>query len=183
METLALRGRPREASQALPAAESAFGRSIQAQAAEHQGRSGFRLLSDSSEAFAARAELIRNAQRSLDLQYYIVHDGISTRLLVSELLKARLNRGQRPDLYFWRDSTGNEVDVLIEHAQGLQALEIKSGSTFASDWTDGLKKWQKFAATESIQPSLVYGGTTSYVREGLHVWGWQNIGDIAMGAG
>ena len=85
---------PREPSQALPAAESAFGRSIQAQAAPHAGRSGFRLLSDSSEAFAARAELIRNAQRSLDLQYYIVQDGISTRLLVSELLKAA-DRGVR----------------------------------------------------------------------------------------
>ncbi|CAI8774552.1 cardiolipin synthase C [Pseudomonas sp. IT-P176] len=85
---------PREPSQALPAAESSFGRSIQAQAAPHEGRSGFRLLSDSSEAFAARAELIRNAQRSLDLQYYIVHDGISTRLLVSELLKAA-DRGVR----------------------------------------------------------------------------------------
>ena len=103
--------------------------------------------------------------------------------VISELMKQRLNAGQPLDLYFWRDHVGHEVDVLIEHAQGLQALEIKSGSTFASDWTDGLKKWQKFAATESIQPSLVYGGTTSYVREGLHVWGWQNIGDIAMGAG
>lgn len=103
--------------------------------------------------------------------------------VISELMKQRLNAGQPLDLYFWRDHVGHEVDVLIEHAQGLQALEIKSGSTFASDWTDGLKKWQKFAATESIQPSLVYGGTTSYVREGMHVWGWQNIGDIAMGAG
>ena len=64
----------REPSQALPAADSAFGRSIQAQAAPHEGQSGFRLLSGSSEAFTARAELIRNAQSSLDLQYYIVHD-------------------------------------------------------------------------------------------------------------
>ena len=72
----------REPSQALPASDSAFGRSVQAQAAPHEGKSGFRLLSDSTEAFTARAELIRNAQSSLDLQYYIVHDGISTRMLV-----------------------------------------------------------------------------------------------------
>ena len=61
---------PQEPSQALPASNSAFGRSIQAQVAPHQGQSGFRLLSDSAEAFTARAELIRNAQSSLDLQYY-----------------------------------------------------------------------------------------------------------------
>ena len=41
----------------------------------------------------------------------------------------------------------------------MQALGIKSGSTFASDWTD------------SIEPSLVYGGTASYEREGVHVGG------------
>jgi putative cardiolipin synthase len=83
-----------EPSQALPAVDSAFGRSVQAQAAPYQGQSGFRLLSDSTEAFTARAELIRNAQSSLDLQYYIVHDGTSTRMLIDELLKAA-DRGVR----------------------------------------------------------------------------------------
>lgn len=84
----------REPSQALPASGSAFGRSIQDQAAAYQGRSGFRLLPRGSEAFWARAELIRNAQTSLDLQYYIVHDGLSTRMLIDELLKAA-DRGVR----------------------------------------------------------------------------------------
>ena len=98
--------------------------------------------------------------------------------VVSELTKQRLNAGQPRDLYFWRDSAGNEVDVLIESAQGLQAIEIKSGSTFASDWSSGLKKWNKVAGEESLQPSLVYGGTQSYAREGVQVWGWQDIGKI-----
>jgi predicted AAA+ superfamily ATPase len=91
--------------------------------------------------------------------------------VIGELMKQRLNAGQALDLCFWRDNVGHEVVVLIDNAQGLQALEIKSGSTFANDWTDGLKKWQKFAGDESIQPSLVYGGTASYAREGVHVWG------------
>ena len=100
--------------------------------------------------------------------------------VISELMKQRLNAGQPCDLYFWRDNIGHEVDALMEGPQGLQALEIKSGSTFASDWTDGLKKWQKFAGSESIRPSLVYGGTASYLREDVHVWGWQDIGKIRL---
>jgi predicted AAA+ superfamily ATPase len=103
--------------------------------------------------------------------------------VISELMKQRLNAGRPADLYFWRDHIGHEVDVLIESAQGLQALEIKSGSTFASDWTDGLKKWQKFAGSNSIAPSLVYGGAASYEREGVHVWGWQDTGKIAHRTG
>ena len=98
--------------------------------------------------------------------------------VISELSKQRLNAGQSRDLYFWRDSTGNEVDVLIESTQGLQAVEIKSGSTFASDWTDGLKKWQKFAGNEVIQSSLVYGGTASHARDGVRVLGWQDMNKI-----
>ncbi|RWU26784.1 phospholipase [Pseudomonas alkylphenolica] len=85
---------PREVTQALPAGDSAFGRSVQRQAASYEGRSGFRLLPNSNEAFRARAELIRNAQSSIDLQYYIVHDGLSTRALVHELLQAA-DRGVR----------------------------------------------------------------------------------------
>ena len=100
--------------------------------------------------------------------------------VITELLKQRFNAGQPRDLYFWRDSTGNEVDVLIETAQGLQAVEIKSGSTFASDWTSGLKKWKQFAGDEAIQPSLVYGGTASYARDGVQVWGWRDVDRIGI---
>lgn len=86
---------PSEPSQALPAQQSALGRTILAQALEQPaGQSGFRLLHSSEEAFIARAELARAAEHSLDLQYYIVHDGFSTRALVNELLQAA-DRGVR----------------------------------------------------------------------------------------
>ena len=102
---------PREPTQALPAADSAFGRSIQAQAATYQGRSGFRLLPNSGEAFRARAELIRNAQSSLDLQYYIVHDGLSTRMLIDELIKAA-DRGVRVRILLDDTASDGLDDVL-----------------------------------------------------------------------
>ncbi|MGH8421711.1 MAG: phospholipase D-like domain-containing protein, partial [Pseudomonas fluorescens] len=114
---------PREPSQALPASDSAFGRSIQAQAAPHEGQSGFRLLSDSTEAFTARAELIRNAQSSLDLQYYIVHDGISTRMLVDELLKAA-DRGVRVRILL-DDTTSDGLDRIIATLAAHPKIQIR----------------------------------------------------------
>jgi putative cardiolipin synthase len=114
---------PREPSQALPASDSAFGRSIQAQAAPHEGQSGFRLLSDSTEAFTARAELIRNAQSSLDLQYYIVHDGISTRMLVDELLKAA-DRGVRVRILL-DDTTSDGLDRIIATLAAHPQIQIR----------------------------------------------------------
>ncbi|KAF1067962.1 MAG: Cardiolipin synthase C [Pseudomonas citronellolis] len=81
-------------SHALPAHGTTLGDAVTVRAAQHPGASGFRLLPSSSDAFLARAELIRAAQRSLDIQYYIVHDGITTRALIYELLRAA-DRGVR----------------------------------------------------------------------------------------
>ena len=96
--------------------------------------------------------------------------------MVSELIKQRFNAGQPADLNFWRDSAGHEIDVVFETPAGLQAVEIKSGSTFAADWTDGLKKWQKFAGdTPTLKPILIYGGTDSHEREHCLLTGWQDV--------
>ena len=114
---------PREPTQALPAADSAFGRSIQAQAAPYQGRSGFRLLPNSGEAFRARAELIRNAQSSIDLQYYIVHDGLSTRMLIDELLKAA-DRGVRVRILL-DDTASDGLDDILATLAAHPNIQIR----------------------------------------------------------
>ena len=95
--------------------------------------------------------------------------------VVSELYKKRLNTGLPIDLYFWRDNTGNEVDLIVENEKGLQPIEIKSGSTYASDWSQGLKKWQALAKNKSLEPAILYGGESNFEREGLKVWGWRDV--------
>ena len=95
--------------------------------------------------------------------------------VVSELYKKRLNGGLPIDLYFWRDNTGNEVDLIIEKEKGLQPIEIKSGSTYASDWSQGLKKWQALAKNSSLEPAILYGGESNFERESLKVWGWRDV--------
>jgi predicted AAA+ superfamily ATPase len=95
--------------------------------------------------------------------------------VVAEFIKARYNRGQAADLYFWRDSAGHEVDLLYETAQGLQAVEIKSGATFASDWPDAIAKWQGFAKDEALPPTIVFGGEGGYQRQGCQVLGWREL--------
>ena len=97
--------------------------------------------------------------------------------IVSELVKQRFNQGQPSDLYFWRDSTGHEVDVLLDTPDGLQAIEIKSGSTFASDWTKGLHKWQSLTGS-GLKTQIVFGGEGLYERETCQVVGWQNLNAV-----
>lgn len=67
--------------------------------------SGFHLLNVSEDAFVARAALARAAQKTLDIQYYIVHDGLTTRALIHEVLQAA-DRGVR--VRFLIDDTASD---------------------------------------------------------------------------
>lgn len=94
--------------------------------------------------------------------------------VVSELLKSRLNAGQRPNTFFWRNNTGDEIDIVIAQGSQLRPLEVKSASTFNSSHIRGLKRWCGWAGNKAHAPSLVYGGDTSYVREGIRVYAWRD---------
>jgi hypothetical protein len=65
-------------------------------------------------------------------------------LVISDLVKQRFNRGQPAELYFWRNNTGQEVDVLWEEGNCWRAVEIKSGATLVSAWLGGLHRWHHF---------------------------------------
>jgi hypothetical protein len=57
-----------------------------------------------------------------------------------EALKYRWNRGKRGNLNFYRDSRGNEVDLLVSIGSDLFPVEIKAGATIGSDAFKGLEK-------------------------------------------
>ncbi len=113
---------------------------------------------------------------TVTLDTHVSRGALFETFVVSELIKRQYNQGQKADLYFWRDSAGNEIDLLLETPQGLQAIEIKSGSTFASDWIKGFKVWKRNTQVNTLIPRIIYGGTDSYDREGHQVMGWPDIG-------
>jgi predicted AAA+ superfamily ATPase len=95
---------------------------------------------------------------------------------VAETVKWRFNSGQPADVFFWRDSTGHEIDLLFETPAGLQPVEIKAGSTFAADWLEGLRKWRRFAGDEpTLKPVLIYGGAESHERDECYLTGWRDV--------
>ena len=98
--------------------------------------------------------------------------------ILSELLKSRMNKGERPSLFFWRDSNGNEVDVIEEQGGKLRPIEIKSGKTLSSESTAGLKKWLKLAQEKGASPTLIYGGDDSYQSGNIQIISWQKSGDL-----
>ena len=94
-------------------------------------------------------------------------------LIVAELIKDRYNQGIAGNLYFWRDSTGNEIDVIIEAGGKMMPLEIKSGQTVTPDFFIGLQKWLKLSGSE--KGWLVYGGRQPQSRQNIEVVPWQRL--------
>lgn len=78
--------------------------------------------------------------------------------VVAELLKARCSRGLDPDLFFWRDNVGTEIDILFEEGQKLKAIEVKSGKTFSPEHATGLETWMRYSGSKAEDCSVVTRG-------------------------
>jgi predicted AAA+ superfamily ATPase len=93
-------------------------------------------------------------------------------MIVAELLKERRNRASTPNLFFWRDSAGEEIDLVIEDDAGRPiAVEIKMGQTLAGDWFRPLIQFRGFSGSSAA--AIVYGGDQSVTRNGIRVLPWR----------
>jgi len=98
-------------------------------------------------------------------------------LIISEIKKHFFNRGLNIPIYYWRDSSGNEVDCVFEIGNKIIAIEIKSGRTIRNTFFSGLKYWQKLTGTKPENTIQVYGGNEVQKRAIGHVFGWNQFID------
>lgn len=111
--------------------------------------------------------------RDADVATHPLRGAIFETFVVSELFKVFAAVGQEPPLFFWRDQSGHEVDVVIDLGGRLIPVEIKSGATVAGDFFAGLRYWLALPGNVEKRGVLVYGGAEpSHTREGHVVRPW-----------
>ena len=88
--------------------------------------------------------------------------GLFENLVVVEFLKHHFNNGINNKLWFWRNNTGNEIDLLVDNGLKQIPIEIKSGKTISEDFFKGLKYWEKL--TGEKEAYLVYDGAEKQSR-------------------
>jgi len=99
--------------------------------------------------------------------------GLFENLVVVEALKARLNTGASPKLYFFRDSNGREVDLLYPGKEGIVPIEIKSAMTYTPEFLKGIRYFQKLS--DSQQPGrVIYAGELEFNSEEAEVVHFEN---------
>lgn len=80
-------------------------------------------------------------------------------LLIMEVVKRILNQGEKPNLHFYRDAKGNEVDLLIPRARQFTAIEMKSAQTFQPEFILGIDHFKNACNSDtSINAAVWYNG-------------------------
>ncbi|MCK5543455.1 MAG: ATP-binding protein [Desulfobacterales bacterium] len=98
--------------------------------------------------------------------------GLYENLIILEILKSQYNQGKRPQLFFYRDTHGNEVDLIIKHQRQLIPIEIKSSATFTNDFLKGIKRFRKLINDSCQEGYVLYNGNDSFHLDNIYI---QNI--------
>lgn len=104
--------------------------------------------------------------------------GLYENLILTQVLKGALNRGLRPDIYFYRDSHGNEVDLVIREAGRILPVEIKSGATYTNDYLKGLSNFQKLGLVGTEPGYVLYNGDAEHSVHGVSLFNPLQVDDL-----
>lgn len=95
--------------------------------------------------------------------------------IVMEAMKDRLNAGASPEMTFYRDSGGNEVDLLMPAGGRMHAIEIKAGATVNADYFRGLRTFAAHHPDAVAGGCVVFGGDHGQPRSDWPVFSWRAL--------
>ncbi len=117
-------------------------------------------------------------QSAEQLNQYYQKGALVENWFVTELMKQRYHRGIRPNLYYWRDKTGHEVDCLLEEEGLLKLVEIKAGRTIKPEFFKNLDFFQRQSALSNLRSFVLYGGEEQQPRTQATILGWRHVAEI-----
>jgi len=99
-------------------------------------------------------------------------------LVIADIMKGAFNKGIKPEIFFFRDSHGNEVDLLIKEKGTLTPVEIKSAGTFSADFIKGLERFQVLKIKRVATGAVLYNGEQPFNVRGVRIFNPFLVEDI-----
>ena len=110
------------------------------------------------------------------LSFHPLRGALFENMVVNDFMKSALNKGERPELYFYRDARQHEVDLLQVDALGrMNAYEIKSGQTFRSDYFSGLHYLEEVMGDKLNHTCVIYDGELEQQKQKEAYCNFKNI--------
>lgn len=118
----------------------------------------------------------------LENEHHVTRDPLRGHLFeniaVIEAMKYRFNKGLRSNLFFYRDSGGNEVDLILEMGPDIFPAEIKAAETIMPGSLKGLRKFAGLMPGLPWGSGLLYGGTDVQIRSDIRIYPLTKIHDL-----
>ncbi len=111
-----------------------------------------------------------------ELETHWAKGALIENMMIVDMMKNYFNRAENPPLFFWRDSTGDEIDCLLEESKRTKIIEIKSATTIPPDFFKELNYCKKLE--NSAIPYLIFGGSDTYERKEAKIVSWKNTGTL-----
>lgn len=108
------------------------------------------------------------------LKTHPLYGNIFETFCVSEAVKQNYNNNLNISFYYWRDKSGNEIDLLYEKENQINAIEIKSSSTFSQEFIKGLNYLEKITGNK-INKKVIYSSQQDTQYKDVLLQGWRNI--------
>ncbi len=114
-------------------------------------------------------------ENSHQMETHYLRGELFENMVIAESVKRSYSQGREPNLYFWRDSNNEEVDLLSEQGTTLDCYEIKSAATMHSDHFSSLKTFAKQAQLDTNRLHVVYGGEQDIQTSNGNYISWKNL--------
>jgi predicted AAA+ superfamily ATPase len=114
-------------------------------------------------------------ETSMQMQRDPLRGNLFENLIVVETLKSKLNQGKDPRIFFYRDSHGNEVDLIIQNGNELIPIEIKSSQTWHSSFLKGINYFKSLLGDRVLTGTVVYGGDNNRTTENYRLRSYKKL--------
>jgi uncharacterized protein len=98
-------------------------------------------------------------------------------MIITELVKNRLHRGENPRFFYWQNKTKQEIDLIIDKNDIPVPYEIKSGMTMNDSFFSNLNYWKKIVGEKSENLNIIYGGETNLKTSNGNFISWRSLTD------
>lgn len=115
---------------------------------------------------------IKNADQILT---HPVKGTLFENMMISEFVKRMHHKNELQDIWFWRDSSGHEVDLIIQDGFSMKIIEFKSTQTVMSDLFKGLQYFKQRSGISDLKKILVYAGSDFQKRTEADVVPWKDF--------
>lgn len=112
------------------------------------------------------------------LQMHYLRGNIFENMIISEISKFNYHHLMHKNLYFYRDSNQNEIDLMVSDSSKFDLIEIKSSKTINTDFFKGLQNFEKHSKPLVNKKYLVYGGNESRIQYETQILDWESCNKI-----